>query len=811
MLLTYKVSLPVVAASCLWLIAMFLMVEQATAQPKPGYEPTSTHIFPAGGRRGTVIRVRVGGECLPPGVKFRVEGRQNWSESKILTERSSDHGEPSPRRKPTEVPVTYPKEWESQIALAADVPLGPVYWRLSCAQGGTCFRPFIVGDLPEFIESVSNSSLAAADSVKLPVTLNGQINGERDVDYFCFTAFTGDVISCEVLARRLGSPLDPTVAIVDEQGRELAVDRVFMGSDPVLAARINSTGRYFLRVANVSFHGNCSYVYRINLSTLPFVYSAFPAGGRAGTTRDVILFAISGIGTPLEIKKRFVFPQVPPTAHIYQASWLANEIPLGLDDVPNRIEVEPNDERPAAMDLSLPVTLDGRFLSNRDVDWFRFPLKQDDKISINCRTDQLSSSSIPTIALFDADGKELAKSLSLEARQGTCRIDWQAPKSARYFVRVRDLQYGTQSGPDFVYRMSLRRSHPDFKLLLSSSCINIVRGSKTETDVTLKRLDGFSGSIELKVEGLPAGVKVETTTIAADENVAKMVFSAPDTTPVGDIPLRIIGRSQLGDDVLEHRAVARHLGVDGEGGSIGSATLERIYLTVNHQPGFRLYCSEAYQYAHRGSVMLYPMQIERINGFEGQITLQIGDRQNRDLDGVEMIEVTIPPGTTEALLPIYLPETMHINVQSQSQLYCQGYASFTDEQNRSQSFLTLSEKRNMLRTMPPLVKLKALQERVTVVPGREVPLPLRLEWTKVFDGFMDIELLDSGTSKISANSIQVPAGETDVQMLLHVPEDCEANGTSICFRATGLLDDGTRLVSETNLAVVIGEPPVVEQ
>ena len=709
-----------------------------------------------------------------------------------------------------EVSVTYPKEWESQIAIAADLPLGPVYWRLSCAQGGTCFRPFIVGDLPEFVESVSNSSLSTADSVKLPVTLNGQISGERDVDYFRFTASTGDIISCEVMARRLGSPLDPTVAIVDEQGRELPVDRMFMGSDPVLAARINSTGQYFLRVANVSFHGNCSYVYRINLSTLPFVYSAFPTGGRVGTTRDVVLFAISGIGTPLEVKKRFVFPEAPSTAHIYQAAWLANEIPLGLDDVPNRIEVEPNDERPAAMDLSLPVTLDGRFLSNRDVDWFRFPLKQDDKISINCRTDQLSSSSIPTLALFDAAGKELANASSVESGQGDCRINWQAPKSAKYFVRVRDLQYGTHSGPDFVYRLSLRRSHPDFKLFLSNSCINIVRGLKTETEVTLKRLDGFSGSVELEVEGLPEGVTVEATTIAADENAAKMTLFAPDTTPVGDNPLRIIGRSQFGDGVREHRAVARHLGVDGEGGSIGPATLERIYLTVNHQPAFRLYCSEAYQYAHRGSVMLYPMQIERINGFDGHITLQIGDRQNRDLDGVEMLEVTIPPGTTEALLPIYLPETMHINVQSQSQLYCQGYASFTDEHNQIQSFLTLSEKRNMLRTMPPVVKLKSLQERIAIVPGRDIPVPLTLEWTKVFDGFMDIELLDSGTSKISANSIQVPAGETDVQMLLHVPEDCGANGASISFRATGQLEDGTRLVSEAKLAVVIGDPSSVE-
>ena len=44
------------------------------AQPKPGYSPTSTHIFPAGGRRGTKIKVKVGAECIPPGTRFHIEG-----------------------------------------------------------------------------------------------------------------------------------------------------------------------------------------------------------------------------------------------------------------------------------------------------------------------------------------------------------------------------------------------------------------------------------------------------------------------------------------------------------------------------------------------------------------------------------------------------------------------------------------------------------------------------------------------------------------------------------------------------------------
>src|SRR5262245_5013344 len=44
----------------------------AWGQAVPSREPSSTHIFPAGGQRGTVVKVRVGGECLPPGMNLKI-------------------------------------------------------------------------------------------------------------------------------------------------------------------------------------------------------------------------------------------------------------------------------------------------------------------------------------------------------------------------------------------------------------------------------------------------------------------------------------------------------------------------------------------------------------------------------------------------------------------------------------------------------------------------------------------------------------------------------------------------------------------
>src|SRR5436305_7124362 len=71
----------------------------AWGQAVPSKEPSSTHIFPAGGRRGTVVPVRVGAECLPPGANLHVWGNGVTAPA-VLGPRATGRYEPSPRRNP---------------------------------------------------------------------------------------------------------------------------------------------------------------------------------------------------------------------------------------------------------------------------------------------------------------------------------------------------------------------------------------------------------------------------------------------------------------------------------------------------------------------------------------------------------------------------------------------------------------------------------------------------------------------------------------------------------------------------------------
>ena len=143
------------------LVSTLVCCASLLAQPVPSKSPGSTHIFPAGGRIGSTVNLRVGAECIPPGTHFQLNDKR-LSAPPLLKTRFLEQGEKSPRRVPTEIPITYPKEWVSQLTIPAGIEPGVAYWKLSCAAGGTAWRPFVIGTLPEFVERESNSTLQTA-------------------------------------------------------------------------------------------------------------------------------------------------------------------------------------------------------------------------------------------------------------------------------------------------------------------------------------------------------------------------------------------------------------------------------------------------------------------------------------------------------------------------------------------------------------------------------------------------------------------------------------------------------------------------
>ena len=347
--------------------------------------------------------------------------------------------------------------------------------------------------------------------------------------------------------------------------------------------------------------------------------------------------------------------------------------------------------------------------------------------------------------------------------------------------------------------MSVRAAQPDFQLSLSADYANVTQGSRTDLDLTVKRFGGFTGPIELSLAGLPEGVTFEPPRIADNQTSLKLVFKAIDDTRPTDATVRISGKAMIANQPVEHIAIVASLC------EATAAVANTVQLTMQHKPIFKLTCNEAYQYGHRGTIYPYAMQIERLGGFDGEIHLQLCERQVQDLDGIEVVETLIAPGVTEFKNRVYLPETMHASVQHHCRPYSQAWATFTDKWGQRQSMLSICDKRNMIRTMPTVVKLKTLDDSVTARPGATVRCQLVLDRTANFDGAMDIELVEPETrSGFLAERVRIEPGQTRAEVLVRVGDSARCPpDLSFKFRAVGQLREDVKVISEVSVSVRI--------
>src|SRR5262249_12510040 len=132
----------------------------------------------------------------------------------------------------------------------------------------------------------------------------------------------------------------------------------------------------------------------------------------------------------------------------------------------------------------------------------------------------------------------------------------------------------------------------------------------------------------------------------------------------------------------------------------------------------------------------------------------------------------------------------------------QGHAVFADRWGQQQSLLVVSEKRNIIRTLPPVVKLKAADKEIVARPDTWLACRLLLERTPNFTGPMRIELASSSTDFI-AEPLTIEANQNMAVVKVHVATDARRNQSAVLrFRASGRHSTNTPIVSEASLKVI---------
>ena len=135
--------------------------------------------------------------------------------------------------------------------------------------------PFVVDTLPEQLDTEPNNDEKNAQSIRPPMIINGRIDEPGDRDVFRFEGRKGGKVLIEVLARRIGSPMDSALKLTGPDGKTLMVndDTVDRGeglcthhADSLLEAELPADGAYHVHLSDTQSKGGVAYGYRLRIS-----------------------------------------------------------------------------------------------------------------------------------------------------------------------------------------------------------------------------------------------------------------------------------------------------------------------------------------------------------------------------------------------------------------------------------------------------------------------------------------------------------------------------------------------------------------
>ena len=200
----------------------------------------------------------------------------------------------------------------AELTIAPDAPIGPREVRIVGKHGTSTAWPFEVSQIPDVVETESNNTPEAATTIELPSLVNGVVNPSGDEDYYVFEGTQGQRCIFSVKAYRLNNIsqqfFNPTIAIFDAKGIEIARSNGFYSLDPLLDVTLPADGPYLLRIRDLLYRGNPDAVYRLTGGVLSYNTYLFPAGGTVPNAEQ----------RPEENAGTFHGPPTPPEPNVIQ-------------------------------------------------------------------------------------------------------------------------------------------------------------------------------------------------------------------------------------------------------------------------------------------------------------------------------------------------------------------------------------------------------------------------------------------------------------------------------------------------------------
>jgi hypothetical protein len=143
-----------------------------------------------------------------------------------------------------------------------------------------------VSDFPNVLATSDNHDRehATVTDLQPSVALNGIILQKNQESWFRFNAAKGVALEVNVYARRLRSPMDPVIDVLDATGKSLASNDDSVGADSSLKFTPGETTNYFVRIRDTLHEGGRDFAFRVEVTpTQPSLAIKIPEVSRNDT------------------------------------------------------------------------------------------------------------------------------------------------------------------------------------------------------------------------------------------------------------------------------------------------------------------------------------------------------------------------------------------------------------------------------------------------------------------------------------------------------------------------------------------------
>lgn len=835
-----------------------LLAQSAHAQPQiPSQVTRLATVMPAGAKVGTTVDVTVGGQDLDD-VSALYFSHASIKAEKVGEAPKSEKPKPPPQgmRGQGQGPVMTAK---FKVTVPANTPVGLYDIRVIGKWGVSNPRVFAVGDLHEVTEKEPNNDVPEAQKIDLNTTINGVIGGNVDVDYFSFKGTKGQRVVVHCATASIDSRSTPLVQVFDSANHQLASNRNYRDRDAVADALLPADGEYFIRLSEFAYlGGGPEYFYRLTVTTAPWIDAAFPAVVEPGKTTAVSFYGrnlpngqvdpmVTLDGRPLE--KAVVQVTPPEGAMAAQRLALDDALPSrsgGLDGFEFRLSNATGASNPFLLtyaaapvvlaqeehaqpdqpqEIAVPCELCGRIDRRRDRDAFLFSAKGKEAFVVEGFADRLGMPMDLYFKILRFDDKQVLAEVDdnpdqpgligkFFSRSDDPKARFVAPTDGKYLLIVGSRSSNDLSGPRHAYRLSLRKEHPDFRLVLIGNSdlapggCTVRQGGNQDLQVVCFRQDGFMGQVQLTVDGLPDGVVCPPQFLGPNLRQTALVFSAAEKAAAWAGEIKIKGTATIDGKTVEREARA---------GCIVWPTLQPNIPAVS-----RMARSICLAVRDRGPFSLGTSvkELLLLAGGNAEIKIQVKRNQADFKTPVQLVRVSAPGGLngqpipipnviisgTEGTVRFSLPNSTPPGIYN---LVFQGTAQTqAQRQNRRGGIAQLTEVTPPIRVtvFNSVLELSFNPADVVLKPGAETPLVVKVNRLHGFKGEIRLQLTTPNNLQgVSAAPATIAAGEEQTTLVLKAAANAKpASSSDVRVRATAQFNRST-LTEEKKISVSIGK------